>query len=487
MTQSTSGVEPGANGLHRNAVGLLAAIMLSATIMGPAVSTYFNTQFTAQQAGAALPFVYIVSLIAAMIVANGVAEMARKLPAAGAFYTYVVRGVGPKAGFLTGTLMFLGYSLLEPAELALIGSWIHDVFARFGYDVNWILIALIFWIACFWLSIRGIRISMETALLAFGIEVVIILVLCLFVLGKGGAEGINLKPFDPGQSPNGISGIALGMVFGILSFVGFEGAATLGEEVKDPRVNVPRAIFGATLLVGAIYLFATWAETLGFGVSTIATLQNDSAPFDTLAKTYAPDWFRIFVDIAGASSMFGVMISAHNGITRIIYAMGRERLLPASLGRISRFGTPQNAILVQSFGSILLAVAVGLVAGPFNTYGYLGAILTLGIIPVYMLVNVAVIRFFRKYHPDEFSVIKHLVLPIVGILLMAIPLYGSLWPIPAFPFNVFPYLVIAYTVISLAAAVWLERNRPSELREAGKILASEFDATDGAASSVAGA
>jgi amino acid transporter len=478
MAQSTTGAETGAPGLHRNAVGLLAAIMLSATIMGPAVSTYFNTQFTAVQAGAALPFVYLVSLIAALIVANGVAEMARKLPAAGAFYTYVVRGIGPKAGFLTGTLMFLGYSLLEPAEFALIGSWIHDVFIRFGYDVNWILIALVFWVACFLLSIRGIRISMETALLAFGIEVAIILILCFFVLGKGGAEGINLQPFDPGQSPNGISGIALGMVFGILSFVGFEGAATLGEEIDNPRVNVPRAIFGATIIVGLIYLFATWVETLGFGVSTIATLQNDSAPFDTLAKTYAPDWFRIFVDIAGASSMFGVMISAHNGITRIIFAMGRERLLPKAFGIVNKYSTPQNAIIVQSIGSMILAIAIGVVAGPFNTYGYLGAILTLGIIPVYMLVNVAVIRFFLKYHRDEFNVFKHLVLPIIGIALMAIPLYGSLWPIPAFPFNVFPYLVVIYIAISLVAAFWLERNRPDELREAGKILASEYEVAD---------
>ena len=468
-------------GLRRGAVGLLAAIMLSATIMGPAVSTYFNTQFTAINAGAALPFVYLIALIAALIVANGVAEMARKLPAAGAFYTYVVHGIGPKAGFITGTLMFLGYSLLEPAELALIGYWISNVLARYGYDVSWLIIAAIFWVTTFVLSIRGIRISMETALIAFGIEVGVILVLCLFVLGKGGAEGINLKPFDPGQSPTGISGIALGLVFGILSFVGFEGAATLGEEVDNPRVNVPRAIFGATLLVGVIYLFATWAETLGFGVSTIATLQNDAAPFDTLAKTYGPDWLRILVDVAGASSMFGVMISAHNGVTRIIYAMGREKLLPAALGTINaHYSTPQMAIIVQSVGSAIVAVVLGLIAGPFNTYGYLGTLLTLGIIPVYMLVNLSVIRYFRSEFPGEFNVIKHLILPVAGILLMAIPVYGLIWPIPAYPYNLFPYLVIGYIVISFGIALWLERNRPTELREAGKILGAEYDIADSA-------
>jgi amino acid transporter len=478
MTQQATRPDS-APGLRRNAVGLLAAIMLSATIMGPAVSTYFNTQFTAINAGAALPFVFLVSLIAALIVANGVAEMARKLPAAGAFYTYVVHGIGPKAGFVTGTLMFLGYSLLEPAELALIGYWISNVLARYGYDVNWLIIAAIFWVTTFVLSIRGIRISMETALIAFGIEVGVILVLSVLILGKGGAAGISLEPFNPAESPTGISGIALGLVFGILSFVGFEGAATLGEEVDNPRVNVPRAIFGATLLVGVIYLFATWAETLGFGVATISVLQADAAPFDTLAKTYSPDWFRVLVDIAGASSMFGVMISSHNGVTRIIYAMGREKLLPSVLGTINaHYSTPQMAIIVQSVGSAILAVILGLAVGPFNTYGYLGTLLTLGIIPVYMLVNIAVIRYFRREHPSEFNVFKHLILPIAGTLLMAIPIYGLLWPIPAFPFNIFPYIVIVYIVISYLIAMWLEKTRPQELREAGKILGAEYDVAD---------
>jgi amino acid transporter len=463
-------------GLRKNAVGLVAAIMLSATIMGPAVSTYFNTQFTAINAGAALPFVYLISLIAALIVANGVAEMARKLPAAGAFYTYVTRGIGPKAGFVTGTLMFLGYSLLEPAELALIGYWISNVLLRFGYDVSWILIAAIFWVTTFVLSIRGIRISMETALIAFGIEVGVIIVLAFLILGKGGAEGINLQPFDPGQSPTGVSGLALGLVFGILSFVGFEGAATLGEEVDNPRVNVPRAIFGATLLVGVIYLFATWAETLGFGVSTISVLQADAAPFDTLAKTYSPDWFRVLVDIAGASSMFGVMISSHNGVTRIIYAMGRERLLPAFLGTINHtFSTPQMAIIVQSVGSGIVAIILGLAVGPFNTYGYLGTILTLGIIPVYILVNVAVIRYFYTQYRNEFSAVKHVILPVLGILLMAIPIYGLVGTNPAYPYNLFPWLVLVYIAIAVVIAFWLERSRPDELREAGKILGAEYD------------
>jgi amino acid transporter len=156
--------------------------------------------------------------------------------------------------------------------------------------------------------------------------------------------------------------------------------------------------------------------------------------------------------------------------------MGREKLLPAFLGTINgKYSTPQMAIIVQSVGSGIVAIVIGLIAGPFNTYGYLGTILTLGIIPVYVLVNVAVIRFFRMYHADEFSMIKHGVLPFIGILLMAIPVYGLVGTGPVFPYNIFPLLVIVYIVIAVVIAFWLERNRPTELREAGKILGAEYD------------
>src|SRR6201985_2881863 len=112
--------------LRRNAVGLTGAVIMSAVIMGPAVSTFFNPQFSTPFSGAATPFVYLVCLIAILIAASGIVEMARELPSAGAFYTYVSRGLGPRAGFITGGLMFVAYALLPPAELGLIGSYVQS-------------------------------------------------------------------------------------------------------------------------------------------------------------------------------------------------------------------------------------------------------------------------------------------------------------------------------------------------------------------------
>src|ERR1700733_11209846 len=113
MDQSVTPIEPDAkkSGLRKNAVGLGGAVIMSAAIMGPAVSTFFNPQFSTPFSGAATPFVYIVCLLVMLVTASGVMEMAAVAPSAGSFYTYVSLGLGPTMGFVAGGLMFVAYAL----------------------------------------------------------------------------------------------------------------------------------------------------------------------------------------------------------------------------------------------------------------------------------------------------------------------------------------------------------------------------------------
>src|ERR1700733_15007123 len=146
MDQSVTPIEPDArkSGLRKNAVGLGGAVIMSAAIMGPAVSTFFNPQFSTPFSGAATPFVYFACLVALLIASRGVVAMAGRLPSAGAFYTYVTRGLGPRAGFVTGGLMFVAYALLPPAEIGLIGSYLQSTFkAEWDVNIPWWLIGLV--------------------------------------------------------------------------------------------------------------------------------------------------------------------------------------------------------------------------------------------------------------------------------------------------------------------------------------------------------
>lgn len=459
-------------GLKKNAIGLLGAVIMSAALMGPAVSVYFNPQVSAASAGAATPFVFVLGLVVMLIVANGVMEMSRVLPSAGSFYTYVSRGIGPRSGFVTGALMFLAYALLVPAELALIGIYTHDVLAGYGIDISWIIISAFFTALMIFLCLRGIVGSIRTAAVLFVAEVTVIVVLSAIVLASGGAQGITLEPFNPANSPTGLSGLALGMVFAVLSFVGFEAATTLGEEVRKPRKNIPRAMFFALLFVGLIYVFATFSEMIGFGVDGVDKLVADVAPFTTLAQTYAP-WLNLLVGLAGISSIFAVTMNTNNGVVRIIFAMSREGMLPKRLANVHPdHRTPTTAIWFVGAFAVVLTFGVGLLAGPFNAYVYLGSMLTLAIIPVYILTNVAAIRYFASQRRSERSIIRHAVLPVLGILLLAIPIYGQVYPAPAAPLVFFPYLILLFIAITAVIAIRLGKLRPEVLRRAGATLAA---------------
>lgn len=444
---------------------------MSAALMGPAVSVYFNPQVVAVGAGAATPFAFLVAMVIMLIVAGSIHQMAKALPSAGSFYTYVSRGIGPRSGFVTGGLMFVAYALLVPAELALIGYYTSDLLTGYGIHISWILISAIFTVLMIFLSLRGIAGSLRTAATLFSIEVGIIVLLSIIVLAKGGAHGITFAPLNPASSPTGLSGIAMGLTFGILSFVGFEAATTLGEEVKRPHRNVPRAIMLSLVFVGIIYLFCTFAEMIGFGTDGVSKLISDGAPFTTLAKTYAP-WMQVLVGLAGISSIFAVTMNTNNGVVRIIFAMGREGLLPKQLGKVHPVHkTPTVAIWFVAVVSVLFTFGVGLITGPFNTYVDLGSILTLAIIPVYILTAIACIRHFATVRRAEWSIVKHGIIPVLGILVLIIPIVGQLYPAPPMPLALFPYLVVVFIIVMAIVAWRIGKRHPETLLRAGTVMA----------------
>jgi amino acid transporter len=479
MTESARGAT-GQPRLRRDAVGLTGAVVMSAAIMGPAVSTFFNPQFSTPFSGEATPFVYLACLIAILVVSSGIVEMARELPSAGAFYTYVSRGLGPRAGFITGGLMFVAYALLPPAELGLIGSYLQTTLrTEVNVDVPWWLIGIVPAGVMIVLAVEGIRASLRMALILFGAEVAVVALLAIIVVGHGGRNGLSLHPLSPTASPHGFQGLATGFVFAALSFVGFEAAATLGDEVRDPRRLVPRAILASSALVGLIYVFCVWAEVNGLGAAATNRLNGTSTPWNDLASTYA-SWLKWPVIVASVSSMFAVMINSANGIARILNTMAREGLLPRTLAAVDhRRLTPTRATLATGLFTIGCSLAVGAASGGLgdpvggsNVYGYLGFLLTLGVLPVYALTNLAAARYFARL--GRFHVVRHGLLPIGGTALILALLVGQIAEQTAAPYTWLPWAIAAWVGAVALGALWLARARPHQLSRAGAVLAADL-------------
>jgi amino acid transporter len=464
-------------GLKTNSVGLPGAVIMSAAIMGPAVSTFFNPQFSTPFSGIATPFVYFACLVAMLITASGIMEMASVIPSAGSFYTYVTKGMGPHAGFITGGLMFMAYALLPPIEVALIGAYLQQtILQEFNVNIPWIFISILPWGFMTFLALEGITASLRTAMILFAIEVVVVMTIAIISVSSGGANGISVHPLSPAASPHGTQGLIIGAVFTALSFVGFEGATTLGEEVRNPRHNVPLAIALSTLFVGAIYLFCIWAEVIGLGDTRVNALTGSSTPWNDLAHLYAP-WMTPLIIIASVSSMFAVSVNSNTGIVRILYTMGREGLLPRALAHINpKRNTPSNAVLFQSAFTFILVLVVGALSGGLtnpsggsNVYGFLGFVLTLAILIVYVLANISAIIYFRR----SGKIIRHVLLPALGALLMIGLFAGQVVENPAPPYNWFPWIILIWFILLAAGALWLAVTRPETLRKAGAVLGSE--------------
>ncbi|WP_298216269.1 APC family permease [Acidocella sp.] len=475
----TASLPPPQARLKPNSVGLPGAVIMSAAIMGPAVSTFFNPQFSTPFSGPATPFVYFACLIAMLITASGIMEMAAQMPSAGSFYTYVTQGLGPHAGFVTGGLMFLAYALLPPIEVALIGAYLQQTIQQeFGLNIPWGLISLLPWGFMTFLALEGIQASLRTAMLLFLIEVAVVLTMAVIVVAMGGAHGLSLHPLSPASSPHGTQGLVIGAVFAALSFVGFEGATTLGEEVRRPRRNVPLAIALSTLVVGAIYTFCIWAEVIGLGDDKVNALTGASTPWNDLAHMYAP-WMTPLIILASVSSMFAVSVNSNSGIVRILYTMGREGLLPRPLAHINpKHNTPSNAVLFQSAFTFAVVLVVGALSGGLanpdggsNVYGYLGFLLTLAILVVYVLANIAAIAYFMRQRSGRR--IRHLVLPAVGGLLMVGLFAGQIVENSDAPYTWMPWITLAWFGLFTAGAIWLAITRPETLRKAGAVLGAD--------------
>lgn len=465
----------GDGALKRDAVGVTGSVAMSLGVMNPASGIMFTAAVVAVHAGPALPLVYLMSLVGVMLLVNTIAEFSRRLPHAGSFYAFNTAGLGPTFGFFAGWLLFAAY--LYPQNLLAFGAFASAALAtQLGIDVAWWVFTVAAAVTIWALSLRGIKASTKTTLSLeiFGFLVVLSVVAAILVEGGATGDLWDAKLFDPGANPDHWGGIFNGMIFGVMSFGGFEAVATLGEETSEARRSIPRAMWGAVIGSGVFFVVATSAMSLGYGVDNASELASSAAPMDHLASVYGNDALVLAVDVAAVLCAFAVGLAIHNAAVRVTFAMGRDGILPRQLGRThERLMTPDVAISVTSGLSVVLALTVGLSTSPYpDGYAYFGTFSTLPVIVVYIITSLALVRFIRVNDPEGFSFFKHVLCPLLGIALMALPIYGALWPWPSWPANLIVVLSFAWMVIGLAVGYRL-RSRAGELLErVGRLLAS---------------
>jgi amino acid transporter len=421
LSAPTPALDTPAPALRRGALGLRHAVVISVAVMSPAASIFFNTIPQAGLVGAAVPLCYVVGFVIALLVASQYSELSRELPSSGSAYTFVMEGLGRRWGFLTGWIGLIAVALGAPYSFILMSTNLETLVQRwFGLNLHWsfwFVLAIGFVFALCYLGIRQ-SLSVDMTLLAF--EMGICLVLALIVLLSVGSHGgLTAAPFNPNQVPaNG--DLTVGIILAVLSFIGFETAAALGEETRNPHRNIPRAVFGSMVVVGLFYVIMAYVATVGYGVNKMVSgYANDNAPFDTISRLFGNPLLASLIDLAGVLSFFGAALAIINGGSRILYTVGRDGLLPRWTTILhAKRQTPVGAIIGLCLCGLVGGIGLGLLLTPIGAFAFLGTLDALFVLLIYLLTNIACVRFFWRKRRSQFNIVRHGIFPVLSALII---------------------------------------------------------------------
>jgi amino acid transporter len=457
------------NQLKKNSVTFFGAFAISAAFMGPAVSVFFNMPPAARAGGGAFPLAFLIAMVAVLFIANSVIQFSKKVNGAGFAFTYTSQGIGPKSGFIAGWTLLLAYGMISPITYAGFGEMLSEFLDRqFGIHVSWIPFFIIIALAVSILSYFGVNHSTVATMIFLILEVIIVLMAIVGVLNGGGGSHLSIDPLLPSSASGGISSIGLAMVFAVLSFTGFEAAANLGEEVKDARRTVPRAIIVSVIAIGIFYVLGAYSVSIFF--NDAQAVADNPAPFDTIARSLWGDNLAWIITLTALNSVFANAVAGQTSVVRNIFSLGREGILPRYLGKTNKNGAPTNAIIFDLLLAAVLGLGIGLWKDGWAVWGLLGTIMALGLMVVYGIVCVALPFFYLRKHRSEFSVWKHLIFPIIGLLMLLFPFYSSIYPVPDFPNNLAPYVLIGWVIIGLVYLKWMTSKKPELVQTFGSIF-----------------
>jgi amino acid transporter len=443
--------------LKRDALDLRHAVVISVAVMSPAASVFFNTTPMAQLVGAAIPLCFVVGFVVALLTANQYSELSREMPSSGSAYTYVTEGLGPRWGFLTGWIGLIAVAIGAPYSFVFMSANLQTLMYRwFGINLHWSFYFVAAIGIVFAVCYLGIRQSLGVDMLFLAFEIGICLVLALIVLLHVGSQGgLTAAPFSPGSVPPS-GDLAIGIVLGVLNFIGFETAATLGEETRNPRRNIPLAIFGSMLVVGVFYVVMAYAATVGYGVHNMAVYGRDAAPFDTISRRFGGSGLAVLIDLVGIFSFFSAALAIVNGGSRILFSVARDGLLPGFMAWTHpKRHTPAGAITALCVIGVVVGIGLGLAFTPIEAFAFLGTLDALFILLIYILLNVACIRFFWQKRREQFSFFRHGVCPVLGTLVCTGIVVAAVASPGQAPLTYIPVVVGVWIIVGVTLLVAL--------------------------------
>jgi amino acid transporter len=497
-----SAASAGAGQLQRRALGvpdlvffIVAASAPLTAVAGGQAATYLVT------GNKGIPFLFIPLALVLGVFAVGYAAMSRHVADAGAFYTYVVRGLGRIPGVGAAFVALMSYNAMQIGIYGLFGVATSAFMAdKIGLTMEWYWWCLIGGAIIAVLGVLQIDLNARVLGVALALEVIVVALFDFGVLASPGPEGLTTVGWHPSEATGSAMGAAL--TFCVASFVGFESAAIYSEECRDPKRTVARATFIAVALIGIFYAVSSWLLADSVGPSTIVNPDALVKAGFTTPDGAAPDPTTVLIgsgtetlgafwgDCAAAlfcTSLFAALLAFHNAVARYLFALGREGVFPRAFARTHpRTGAPYVGSLAQS-GLALVVVGTFALAGAdpvLKLFTWLTNLGALGVLLLMAVTSFAVVAFFRRRPDLELGAWSTRIAPLLGgVALTAILVLGvanfnvlitGLTDAPTDKMTVIlPLLLFGSGVVGMAVAALLRARRPAVYQEIGERTPTE--------------
>jgi len=461
--------------LERGQLGLFGVLMPGLAQIAPAFNLFFTTGVMVALAGVSAPLIFLISMVGMCATACTLAQFSGVYPSAGSFLTYIARSIGPGVSVAVGVITLLGYIIAFGGIYIFVGSYITgEVFSSVHFWGFTQIVTILYGVLVLAPVVVGLKFGVRVTVVLYVFEVALLLAISVTILARGGADGLSATPFG---WPSGGAGkdVLVAFSLAVLAFGGFEAAAPLAEETRDPRRNVPLAVIGAVVVSGIIYVLGSYALVTAFGVNHAGALAADGNPFKTAAHAFIP-FLAPVITWVFLSSVTSSYVAANTQTSRVIFAGARGGLWTRSLAAVSpRFKTPAAAAIAFVAPSIILAVASTAFTDPGTAVGLLSTWGILGLIIMYLMANVALVVDFVKFRRGGVSKspLLWVVITLIGIVVLAIPVWGDLRPGQPSPLNNLPWLTALLILAGVVYAVVLRVWQPDVLHRAPALLEGE--------------
>ena len=405
--------------LKKNAIGLWGVLFLTVTGAAPISAMLFNTPISVGFGnGLGTPAGFMFAAVVLVIFSVGYTTMARKKTTAGGFYSYISHGLGREIGMGTGFGSVLAYSVFEASLCGGFAYFANIKLAEFGVKIAWPWLALAMVLIISILTWFDVHLSSIVLGIGLVSEVVFLIIfdITMFAHGHipfGAINPVNAFKGFPASHGLAAGAVGIGLFFAFWSWVGFESAPNYGEESKDPKRIVPRALYISVIGLGVFYTLTSWAPFAGYGTvdAAIKQAQTNSADYYIgPANAIGGHWIGSVLSYLIITGSFACGMAFHNTTSRYFYSLGRAGLLPRQLGRTHhRWKSPHIASVTQSIIAALIVGGFAVFVGSndpnsqayLQLYGLMAVMGVIVILAVQALVSLSILLYFERQHPDE--------------------------------------------------------------------------------------